>query len=226
MRADRRFAAGLVGERGAALLVAIVLMLVIGAIGAALALASRTETLVADGFRQTRDLLYVAEGAVALAVRDLDAFAALTTALSGATPSSFTDGAAIGAKTLPAGTSVVLCCGPGSVTAEVQQRAHAGRDWGANTPQWRMFAWGRAHDWLPAGRIDSAAYVAVWIADDPADGDGNPAADANGIVELYAQALGWAGGRRVVHASVGRTTAGGGAPVPGLRVLSWREMRW
>lgn len=213
-------------ERGAALLIALTLVLLVVAIGVAVSVASRTEMLIAASFRESREMLYAAEGAAALTIRDLDATADWSAVLSGATASSFTDGAAIGSRTLPGGTAVVLCCGAGTLTADVQQRAHAGRSWGADTPQWQIFAWGPVANWLPPGRLQTPQYLVVWVADDPGDGDGNPAADTNGVVELHAQALGVKAGRRVVEARVHRLPAAGTPPTPGLRVVSWRETRW
>jgi len=212
-------------DRGAALLMAITLVLIVAAIAAAVSVTSRTETLIAASFREGKEMLYAAEGAIALAVRDLDGTADWNQVLSGA-PSSFTDGASTGSRTLPGGGTITLCCGPGSVTADVQQRAHGGRDWGADTPQWKMFAWGRAADWLPAGRLFTPVYVAVWIADDPADGDGNPVLDANGILLLHAVALGISGGRRAVEVIVQRPATSEFPPPQGLRILSWQDVRW
>lgn len=212
-------------ERGVALFLAITLVLLLLAIGGAVSIASRTETMIAANARQAREAIYAAEGAIALAVRDLGEMADWNAVLSGAASSSFTDGAAIGARPLPSGGSVVLCCGRPSLSDDVQQRAHGGRSWGADTPQWQIFAWGPVTGWLPAGRIRSGLYVVVWVADDAADADGNPMADSNGIVELYAQALGPNGGRRVVEVLVQRPGAVGPPPA-GLRILSWRDVQW
>ena len=209
-------------ERGAALLLVIMLVLIMAAIGAAVAVASRTETLIAANFRQEREMLYAAEGAVALAVHDVASRADWNVVLSGGAVSSFTDGAAIGPRRLPGGDVVTLCCSAPSLTSEVQGRALGGRSWGSDTPLWQIFAWGRAADWLPAGRIDTAIYVVVWIADDQNDGDGNPGVDANGVVLLHGQALGPRGGRQVIDAVVGRQLP---APAP-VRIISWREGRW
>jgi hypothetical protein len=209
-------------ENGAALLIVIMLVLVVGAIGAAVAVASRTETLIAANFRQGRETLYVAEGALARAVHDLGIQPDWNAVLAGGALSSFTDGAAIGPRTLPGGDIVTLCCGAPSLTSDVQARALGGRSWGADTPVWQMFAWGRAADWLPAGRVDSATYVAVWVADDAEDGDGNPAIDANGVVLLHGHALGPRGGRQVIDATIARERP---APAP-VRISSWREGRW
>jgi len=208
-------------ENGAALLLVIMLVLVLGAIGAAVAVASRTETLIAANFRQGRETLYFAEGALAGAVHDLGTHPDWNIVLAGGALSSFTDGAAIGQRRLPGGDLVTLCCGAPSLTNDVQTRALAGRSWGADTPVWQMFAWGPAADWLPAGRVDSATYVVVWAADDAEDGDGNPAIDSNGVVLLHGHALAPRGGRQVIDATIGREM-----PAAPVRIISWREGRW
>jgi len=214
-------------ERGAALLIVITLVLMLGAISAAVAIASRTETLLAAGFRQGRETAYAAEGAVALAVRELASISEWNAVLTGAVTASFTDGAAIGTKTLFGGEPVTLCCGRPSATDDVQQRAFGGRDWGDDTPQWQIFAWGPVARWLPAGRIDSALYVTVWVADDGEDGDRNPFADSNGILLVHGQARGPAGSRRILEAAIRRQTIGEpAAPGPGVHVLTWQEIRW
>ena len=214
-------------QRGTALLLVITLILLLAAVGAAMAVASRTETLIAANFRQGRETLYAAEGAAARGVRDLAGTADWSTVLSGSVASSFTDGPSIGARSLPGGGTVTLCCGRPSLTDDVQQRALGGRSWGADTPRWQIYAWGPVTNWLAAGRIDSAMYAVVWVADDPEDGDGNPALDSNGIVLLHSHALGPAGGRRVVDVLVGRPLPGEDPPqaIP-VRIISWREVRW
>jgi hypothetical protein len=210
-------------QRGAALLAAIAMVLLFTAIAGAVAVASRTEILIAANFRQSRAALHAAEGVAALAVRDLAVTADWNAVLTGATASSFTDGAAIGARVLPGGDTIVLCCGVPSLTHDVQRRAHGGRSWGADTPIWQLFAWGPAAAWLPAGRIDSPIYVVAWVADDPLDGDGNPHVDANGLLELHVHALAPGGGRRVVEAVVERPPGGGASRT---RIRVWRDARW
>ena len=209
-------------ERGTALLLVMVLVLVLGAVGAAVSIASRTETLIAANFRQERETLYAAEGAVARAIQDLASHPDWSLVLSGTVSGTSTDGAAIGPRRLPGGDVVTLCCTASSLTAGVQDRGLGGRSWGADTPQWQIFAWGPVADWLPARRIDSALYVVVWVADDPEDGDGNPAVDSNSIVLLHGQALGPLSGRRAIDALLRRE-----APHPApVRIISWREGRW
>jgi hypothetical protein len=59
---------------------------------------------------------------------------------------------------------------------------------------------------LPANEIDSPMYVAVWVADDPAEDDGNPATDGNGTLTLHAEAYGPSGTRKVIEVTVARTS--------------------
>jgi hypothetical protein len=65
---------------------------------------------------------------------------------------------------------------------------------------------------LPNDQIDSPMYVAVWVADDPADGtggiaDGNPAVDVNGTLTLHAEAVGPSGTRKVIEVTIARTSS-------------------
>ena len=212
-------------ESGTALILAIALATILGMLGAAVALTARMETLVAGRFEQGRELAYAADGALAMALADL-ASTEWTPALAG-TPSSFTDGDRTTARRIDGIGAVALCCGGGSLTAAVQQAANAGRSWGADTPRWTLYAWGPVASWLGAGTIRAPFYVAVWVADDPADGDGDPVADSNHVVALYTVALGPAGGRRGIRALAARPLDGGGEPLAkGIRLLSWHETRW
>ena len=214
-------------ERGLGLVLALVFVVLVSGLAAAVVIVSRTETLVAANFRTAREAMYAAEGVAAQVVRDLGATADWDGVLAAAIPSTFTDGVAIGSRVLPGGDTVTLCCGAGSLSGDVQARADGGRLWGADTPQWILFAWGPVSAWRPAGAVQSPFYVAAWVSDDPADGDGNPSADNNGVLRIHAQALGPQGARRIVEAVVHRPSIGSPpAPAPGVRLVSWREVRW
>ena len=212
-------------ESGVALILAIALAAILGVLGAVVALTAQMETLISGRFEQGRGLAYAADGALAMALAELSS-TDWPPALGGAR-STFTDGDPASARRIAGIGTVTLCCGDGSLTAAVQQAATGGRAWGADTPRWTLYAWGPVASWLPPDAIRAPFYVAVWIADDPADGDGNPAADANHAIELYTVALGPGGGRRSVRALAARPQDGGGAPLPrGIRLLSWHETRW
>lgn len=214
-------------ERGLGLVLALVFIVLVSALAAAVLIVSRTETLVAANFHSAREAQYAADGMLAHVIRDLGAIADWDGVLAGAVPSTFTDGAAAGIRALPAGDSVTLCCGPGSLSRAVQDRADGGRQWGGDTPQWTMFAWGPVSAWRPPGAAQSPFFVAAWVSDDPADGDADPSADNNGVLRIHAQALGPRGARRVVEAVVHRPSIGDPpVPAPGVRLVSWREVRW
>lgn len=214
-------------ERGTGLVLALVLVALTSGVVAAVVIVSRTETLVAANLRTAREALYAAEGGLAQVLRDLGGAPDWDAVLSAAAGTTFTDGSAIGSRLLPGGDTVTLCCGPSSLTGDVQVRADGGRSWGGDTPLWILFAWGPVSAWRPAGALQSPFYLAAWVSDDPADGDGDPAADNNGVLRIHARALGPRGGRRIVEAVVQRPMIGSpAAPAPGVRLVSWREVRW
>jgi hypothetical protein len=214
-------------DRGSALLTAILIVVLLAALAPVATVGPRIETLVSGHFRQAQESLHIAEGAAALVTHDLAAIADWTSVLSTGATAAFADGSPTGPRVLPGGDTVTLCCGPGSLSDGVQQRAYGGVDWGADTPVWRLFAWGPAASWLPAGRIDGRSYVAVWIADDPHDGDGDPWRDSNRTLALHAQAFAAGGGRRVVETLLWRPmNIATGTPSAGVRNVFWREIRW
>jgi hypothetical protein len=127
--------------------------------------------------------------------------------LGGSAQSGFMDGAMTAAKSLPAGGTISLCCSAASATAQLQAETDTLNLWGANNPQWKLFAWGPLGDMLPNDQIDSPMYVAVWVADDPAETDGNPATDGNGTLTLHAEAIGPSGTRKVIEVTAARTSS-------------------
>jgi len=217
--------ARLAEERGSALLIALILVVLLGAVGAVTLLAGQSEALLSANFRQGHEALYVADGALNRALKDLTDLPDWTPVLSGIATSSFVDGPATGSRSLPAGGTAMLCCNGSSLTGELQARGYGGGDWGADTPEWRIYAWGPASLWLTASRIYGVFYAVVWVADDPADGDGNPSRDSNGTIAVVALSVGPRGAHRAVQAVVQRVPQVSGAP-PSVRVLSWSESRW
>ena len=198
-------------ERGAALFLAIVLAGALAAVAAVVTLTARTETLLAGRFQQGREAAYIAESGAERATADLSLAGDWSGPLSG-TPSTFAIGDAGPARALD---------------AAVRRTANGGRSWGADTPQWRLYAWGPASAWVPGGDGRTPFFVAVWIADDPEDGDGNPAADANGVVELYSVALAPGGARRMTRTLVARPLDPDGERLlEGVLVLTQYESRW
>jgi PilX N-terminal len=208
-----RFRARLADERGAALIIALMAMMLLTALGAAVVMVSNTETHIAGNYRNSQEALYAADAGVERVVQDLLLIPRWNDILAGTAQSGFVDGAMTSAKTLPGGGHLTLCCGPNTATAQLQSETDTENLWGANNPQWKLFAWGPLQDMLPNSQIDSPMYLAVWAADDPADGpdiynaDGNPLVDTNGTLTLHAEAVGPSGTRKVVEVTVARTSS-------------------
>lgn len=192
----------LTNENGTALIIALMAMMLITALGAATVMVSRTETAIANNYRNSQEALYAADAAIERVVQDLLMVPRWNDILTGVATSGFIDGAAGATKTLPAGGKITLT----AATAELQSETDQANLWGANNPQWRLFAWGPLADIANDTSIDSPMYIAVWVADDPSEIDGNPAADVNGTLTLHALALGPSGTRKVIEVTVARTS--------------------
>ena len=200
-------------EQGTALIIALMSMMLLTALGAAVVMVTNTETMIASNYRNSQEALYAADAAVERIVQDLLMTPRWNDVLAGTVQSSFIDGAMTSTKTMPTGGSMVLCCGTNTATAQLQSDTDSLNLWGANNPQWKLFAWGPLSDILNNSQIDSSIYVAVWAADDPADSvdgitpDGNPLSDSNGVLTLHAEAIGAGGARKVVEVTVARTSS-------------------
>ena len=64
-------------------------------------------------------------------------------------------------------------------------------------------------------RLNLPLYLVVWVADDESDADGDPGADANRRILVWATAFGSAGARRSVELRIAKTDAGD------LQLLGW-----
>ena len=174
-------------ERGSALVIALLATMLLTALGLTLVLMSNTETAISANYRNSQETLYAADAAVERVVQDLlliprwndvlTGDASVAPACTGVTsflPKSTTTSAFVDASTtvaLPSSTQQINLL---SATCNMQRATNNLDLWGPDDPAWRLFAWGRIDSILPDDRIDSTGYVAVWIADDPADGDGDP----------------------------------------------------
>ena len=220
-------------ERGSALLITILLTTMLGMLAGAFALLARSETMTAGNVRRAREAVHAADAIIQRAMQELES-PAWDDVLSGGVDSSLTDGSASEVRRF--GTiQVILCCGAGSLTARVQAGSDGSWARPSDGPVWRLYAWGPFQQIAGAG---STLYVALWIADDRAEADGNPLVDSNGAIRLHAEAFGPSGVRRAVGAVVARADAPGywdsvaaDDPVAvseggrRVRLVSWREVR-
>jgi hypothetical protein len=209
-------------ERGAALIVSMMALLLLSALGLALVLTTTTEVRIAGNFNYGTEALYAADAALERAMQDLLTVPNWNTVLAGSTRSAFIDGLASGNRTLPDGftldlteaTNMANCgktttCSSGDMDAVTEDRP-----WGKNNPRWNLYAYGPVAEMIPTGTINSPMYVIVWVADDQSENDDDPTVDGNaqtnpgtGVLALRAEAFGPGSTHKVVEITVARTNS-------------------
>jgi len=227
-------------QRGVALILAMLATSFLSAVGLGLAVMVFMDRLATGNMRGSVALLHAADAGIELAAHDL-ARTDWNAALAGLARAGFSDGSTTGVRAIPGGGAVNLSaetneinCSSASTCTAAQMTANtAARPWGVNNPLWRLYAFGPMEQ-LTQFAQPAACYLAVWVADDSSEEDGDPLADAveeadsgHGIVRVHAAAFGLAGSRRAIEAELVRACRGGGvgACLPGIRVQSWQELR-
>lgn len=226
--------------RGIALVLALLVTSFLTAIGLGLALIVMMDRLATGNLRGSVAMLYAADAAIELVARDLSQLEDWNEALTGQARSEFADGPPSGTRPVPGGGAVdltaatnLLNCGRSAGCTDAQMDANTKeRPWGVNNARWQLFAYG------PLGNIVQFArpadcYLAVWVADDAREEDGDPETDAvegepgHGVLRVRAEAYGPAGARRTLEAEVARLCPAGalGGCQPRIRVQSWQELR-
>lgn len=214
------------GERGSALLIALLAGMTLSVLGLALLLTSNTETLIAANSRDAQQAVYAADAAVERARRDLALTPAWTSVLEAGAIPECAQTLSTFAATACSDPSQLIVTLPGTnqkidlaaATDALQATSDAQDLWGVNDPVWRLYAFGPLAGLLPPGAVATPLYVAVWAADDPSETDGAPSADSNGVLALHAEAYGPTGTKRMIDATIARPAPGR----PGTRLLSWR----
>jgi len=202
-------------DAGSALVVALLASMLLAALGQGLVLLTNTDHAIAANYHAGIDTAYAADGALARVLPELRRTPDWSPVLAGAVRSSFTDGTH--SPVLPTGETIDL----DQLTAILQSRS-ASEPWGANNSVWRLYAWGPVERLATTSR--SRAYLAVWVADDPAEIDGNAGADTNRTIRVLAQAFGPNRSRRSIAATVGARESDRGEEFR-PRIWSWREVR-
>jgi len=199
--ATRRPKQGLRSERGVALVIVLMATMLLTALVLSLVMVTSGETMLTANYRHSQEVLYGADAAVERVVQDIltvSQWNQLITA-SGNLQSSFTEGPTN--VTLPDGTAIDVF----KERDRLQAQTDAMNLWGPDNPRWQVYAYGPLSAILPDG-VDSPVYVAVFVADDPSETDGNPQLDANGVLTLHAEAWGSGGSRKVVEVTIARTS--------------------
>jgi PilX N-terminal len=222
-------------DRGVALIMALLATLLLSALGLALVLSAMTESAITANFRFGQEALYAADAGVERVMDELPTVPDWNDILRGSTRSAFVNGSPGGTRTLPDGTTVDLtqttnlvnCGHVAACTVAEMNTSTEERPWGANNPRWNLYAYGPLHTILPTSTINSNMYVSVWVADDQSDNDDDPTTDGSaqanpgsGVLALHVEAFGPQGTHKVLEVTVARTSG-----PPGVRMLSWRELR-
>jgi hypothetical protein len=202
---------GRAGQRGVALVAALMLVMLVTTLIGVLVPVLVVERKLAASLRDGLEAAFLAEAGLELAQADLQRRSDWSAVLAGADPGAWTDGTV--APRLSDGRRLDLL----AETARLQAETTATSRWPADTPRWRLFVWGPAASLDPA-LAPSRIHVAVWVADDERDGDGDPTRDTNGRLLLASRAYGPLGVERRAQAAVTRVEA---APAA-LRRDDWR----
>jgi hypothetical protein len=213
---------GRCAERGAALLTCLLALVLLSAIGSVLVLSATTDALISANAGASSEALAASRAVFARSVAELALAPDLTSVLSGAWPSQFLDGAPAGGRSGPDGTTVDLdevlnaagCAKRTACSSADLDAVSPRRPWGTRNPRWRLFSYGQLDGATATGARGAPLYVVSLVADDPADGDGDPLRDATllgstpspgaGVVLLRAEAFGHRNAHRVVEGAVVR----------------------
>jgi hypothetical protein len=226
-------------ERGFAVVMSMMALLLMSALGMALALSTSIETLISRHFRDGAGAAYAAEALALHSVHELSSLADWTLALDGSVHSRLFDGGATGVRTLRDNSVIDLeavrnlaNCGKASCSEADLVRADEQRPWGFSNPRWQLFGSGRLEDLLG---VSSPFYVVLFVADDPAETDLNPFEDGagaanpgSGVLRLRAEAFGPGGVHSAIEATISRAGIADHPPAPEpapVRIVSWRSGR-
>ena len=176
------------GEKGVAMIIAIMAMLLMTALGTALVLTTTTETNIAGNFRNSSEALFAADAGLERAMEDVLTVPDWAKLLDGSTQSAFVDGAPSGPRTLQDGSTIDLTqainmanCQKVTTCSDAEMNdstLNKERPWTVNNPRWKLYAYANLKDMLPVtDTINSPYYVVVMVADDPSENDGNPLLD-------------------------------------------------
>jgi hypothetical protein len=200
-------------ERGVALIVALMSMLLLTALGVGLLMTTSTESMLTTNYRDSGEALYAADAGVERVMQDLLTVPDWNRILAGQVQSAFVDGVPSGTRTLPDGSSIdlgaatnMLNCNKATTCSEADLNAWSPeRPWGTKNPRWQLFAYAPLQDIIETGTVLSSMYVAVWIGDDPGDTDDIPTNDDNGVLMMRARAFGPGGATSIIEVTLSRT---------------------
>lgn len=201
------------------------------------ALATSAEPPAAGALHEKLKMTRAAESALTLAMTALAAQPDWTAVPTGAVASGFTDGGpgvrAVAGMTLDLRAETNLrTCGRATACDDAATIASApARPWGVRNPRWQLLIHQPLADLDAAAGVVCPCYLVAWVADDPADADGDPLHDAppgvegHGVLLVRGAAFGGLGALGEVEALVAQPCRRSGATCGGIRVQSWGAVR-
>ena len=210
-------------EGGAALIAAVMITSLVGALAASLVFVVTIESRVGRHQQAAESGSYAAVAGVERLIGELRRWPTWQTIPSAASAApAFNDGRIL--PTLADGTTLDLR----RLTSERQAASDAFYPAGSNRPMWTLYAHASLARVTSTGLPMSNPYLVVWVADDPDDADGDPLRDANGVILVRAEAFGVRGARRAVEATLSASIVrddAGVAVASHVTVIAWREAR-
>lgn len=209
-------------QRGMALVLTIMTMLLMSVLGAALVLTTSADAMIAANAGAASDAFYAAEAAFERTLAELRRAPDFTAVLTGAFRSAFVDDPAAGPRTLGDRTTIDLreivnlanCTKRRGCTDADMDASIRDRPWGTRNPRWRLFASGPLIGTSSSALALESAYVVIMVADDPSESDGDPWQDGTrttiqvnpgaGVLLVRAEAFGRRGAHRIVEGTVVR----------------------
>jgi type IV pilus assembly PilX-like protein len=211
-------------ERGMALIVALLSVMLLTALGLGLVMTTMSETMIAANYRDSGEAMYAADAGVERVMQDILTVPDWNSILIGNVQSAFVDGPPSGTRVLPDGTTIDLSaatnmlncaktapCSPSEMDAWTPDRPY-----GVNNPRWQLYAYAPLTNIIETGTIASPMYVVVWVADDFGENDNNPALEGGppvgggenkgrGILLLRSEAYGPGGAHSTLEVTIART---------------------
>jgi hypothetical protein len=210
-------------NRGAALIAALMITSLVGALIASLVFIIVTESRIGRNQQAAESGGYAADAGIERLIGELRRLPAWQLVPSAASVApSFNDGRL--APALADGTPLDLP----RLTADRQAASNAFYPSGPNRPQWTLYAHASLARITASDARLPSPYVVVWVADDPEDGDGDPLRDSNGVILARAEAFNVRGARRAVEATLAASIVrdDDGVPIMSrVAVVTWREAR-
>jgi hypothetical protein len=189
-------------------------------LGLSLVLMGSAETTLARRDRDARSLARAASAAATLAVADLRALPSWAAILQPGTPPELS---ATPGRLAPATMTPVRPWGGVMDLRGVSLRIQAGTDADAlpgDPARWRLYGAASLASVVPADAGGNSSFLAVWVADDAVDGDGDPSADKNGVILVRGAAFGPGEGEAFVTLTISRDPAAGNPAF--VRILTIR----